>query len=104
MKFVEITLTALILIIFGLTRLPFLDGGVLIVEPDERSYHAATESLKNERYPPKIVGTYFFDQVPIFEYFSLPLTYIFKDMTLVYFLMKVVNAFISSLILIPAFP
>ena len=97
MKFVEITLTALILIIFGLTRLPFLDGGVLIVEPDERSYHAATESLKNERYPPKIVGTYFFDQVPIFEYFSLPLTYIFKDTSTKNFVPQRIVSVITSL-------
>ena len=79
MKFVEITLAALILIIFGLTRLSFLDGGVLIVEPDEWSYHAATQSLKTDGYPPKIVGTYFFDQVPLFEYLSLPLTFFFPD-------------------------
>ena len=33
----------------------------------------------------------------------LSISYISKDMTIVYFLMKVINALISSLIIIPAF-
>lgn len=79
MRSIELILLSIVLVIFGFTRLPFLDSGVLIVEPDEWSYHAVTESLKTDGYPPKIVGTYFFDQVPSFEFFSLPLSYLFPN-------------------------
>ncbi len=97
MRPIELILLSIILAIFGFTRFPYLNSGVLIVEPDEWSYHAATQSLKTDGYPPKIVGTYFFDQVPLFEYLSLPLTYFFKDTSTKNFAPQRLVSVISSL-------